>query len=191
MSETRLEFEKDAVIRTLTDAYAGGGMDMAGFERAVTRVSSCADSGALELEAKALGLDMASLRASVALPAAVAPRELSPMGEAVRLDCVSGMIRNVGAWVKSPLYRLRLKSSGARLDLREYEGARGFRLMLDIDALSSSIRLVVPEGFEVEDRFTERVSSTVRNKRRGSAYGDNLVVLAGSLHSSVVRVKYR
>ena len=53
------------------------------------------------------------------------------------------------------------------------------------------MKLIVPEGFEVEDRFSERISSVVRNKPKGSSYGDNIVVLAGSLRSSTVRVRYR
>ena len=200
MAETQFEREKDAAIGALTDAYAQGGMDMAGFERAVTRVSACGDSGALELEAKALGLDMAALRGAMAKRAAASPAVRDPgaipgsfsvADEAVQLDCVSGSVRKIGAWVKSGLYRLRLKSSAARLDLREYEGARGFRLAVEIEAQSSSVKLIVPEGFEVEDRFSERMSSVVRNRPKGPGYGDNLVVLSGSLRSSTVRVRYR
>jgi hypothetical protein len=35
------------------------------------------------------------------------------------------------------------------------------------------------------------VSSSVRNRRKGGAFGDNLVVLTGAIRSSVVKVKYR
>ena len=108
----------------------------------------------------------------------------------LELSCVSGSIRMTGEWVKARDYRLFLKSSNARLDLTEYEGARGFTLYVDVDAVSSNLRIIVPEGFEVEDRFTERVSSTVRNKPKRSG-GGNLVVLTGYLRSSTVRIKYR
>jgi hypothetical protein len=195
MPETELEREKDAAIGQLTDAYAQGGMDMAGFERAATRLSACGDSGSLDLEARALGLDMEALRAAIARsPEAHAPEARTTDAvsrEAVQLECVSGSVRKVGTWVKSSLYRLGLKSSTARLDLREYEGAKGFRLVIEIAAQSSSVKLIVPEGFEVEDRFSERISSVVRNKPKGPSYGDNIVVLAGSLRSSTVRVRYR
>ncbi len=109
----------------------------------------------------------------------------------MELSCVSGNLRKEGDWVKARDYRLALKSSNARLDLTEYEGARGFHLFLDVDATSSNLRLTVPEGFEVEDRFSERVSSVVRNKPKGDGGRDNLVVLTGYLRSSTVRIKYR
>ena len=185
MPDKQLESEKDALIQSITDGFSRGAIEMGAFERAVTRISACSDSKALALEAESLGIALPPV-ASIAGEA-----ELAPPSEAIGLDCVSGSVRKSGLWVKSRRYRLALKSANVRLDLREYEGSRGFRLLVELDARSSSLRLIVPEGFEVEDRFSERVSSTVRNKPKESGYGDNLVVLTGSLSSSTVRVKYR
>jgi len=187
MTEPGLDDAKDALIGTITDAYARGDMEMPSFERAVTRIHASGDRSSLAAEAAALGL---------AFPAPVLdPRESSgPLvsaSEAVALSCVSGRLRQSGDWVKSRRYVLSLKSASARLDLLEYEDLRGFRLAVDIEAVSSVVRIIVPAGFEVEDRFSERVSSSVRNKRKRGAHGDNLVVLTGSIRSSVVKVKYR
>jgi hypothetical protein len=185
MREPELEETKDGIIGTITEAYARGDMDMPSFERAVTRIHASGDRTALAIEAAALGLVLPE-----PAPESGAGREIAALG-AVELSCVSGSLRQEGDWVKSRRYALSLKSSSARLDLREYEGARGFRLAIDIDARSSVVRITVPKGFEVEDRFSERVSSTVRNRRRGGAFGDNLVVLTGAIRSSVVKIKYR
>jgi hypothetical protein len=185
MTEPGLEETKDGIIGTITEAYARGDMDMPSFERAVTRIHASGDRRALAVEAAALGLALPE-----PAPEPRAGREIAALG-AVELSCVSGSLRQEGDWVKSRRYVLSLKSSSARLDLREYEAARGFRLTIDIDARSSVVRITVPKGFEVEDRFSERVSSTVRNRRRGGAFGDNLVVLTGAIRSSVVKIKYR
>jgi hypothetical protein len=182
MGDSKLEDERDALIQTVTEAYSRGAMEMAAFEKAVTRLNTCADRGALEAEAGQLGLQ---------LPVSAATPPSSGRPDAVELSCVSGNLRKEGDWVKARDYRLALKSSNARLDLTEYEGARGFRFFLDVDAASSNLRLTVPEGFEVEDRFSERVSSVVRNKPKGDGGRDNLVVLTGYLRSSTVKIKYR
>jgi hypothetical protein len=181
MRDTQLEDERDALIQTVTEAYSRGAMEMPAFERAVTRLSACSDRSALDVEAGLLGL-------ALPVPAPSSPYPEAVSG-AVELNCVSGSVRKTGDWVKARSYKLALKSSNARLDLREYEGARDFRLALDIDAVSSNIRLIVPEGFEVEDRFSERVSSVVRNKSEGEGRG-NIIVLTGYLRSSTVRVRY-
>jgi hypothetical protein len=178
MTDSTLERDKDALIRAMTDSYARGGMEMAGFERAVTRVSACADRAALAEEAASLGLALSA-----------AARE-GP-AEAIELDCASGSIRKEGDWVKARRYRMRLQSSSARLDFRAYDSARGFDLEIGLEARSSVVRLVVPPGFEVEDRFSERISSGVRNRPKGEACCGNRIVLTGSLKSSVVKVKYR
>jgi hypothetical protein len=181
MRDARLEDERDALIQTVTEAYSRGAIEMPAFERAVTRLSACSDRSALDVEAGLLGL---------ALPVQEPPSSYpETVSGAVELNCVSASVRKTGDWVKARSYKLTLKSSNARLDLREYEGARDFRLALNIDAVSSNIRLIVPKGFEVEDRFTERVSSVVRNKSKGEGRG-NVIVLAGYLRSSTVRVKY-
>jgi hypothetical protein len=184
MEEPGLEEAKDELIRKITDSYARGGIDMPGFESAVTRITASGDRSSLVAEAAALGL---------AVPApALDPRERSApaAADAVQLSCVSSNLRETGDWVRSRRYELALKSASARLDLREYDGVRGFRLVIDVDAVSSNLRVIVPEGFEVEDRLSERVSSTIRNRPRGESYGDNLVVITGSVRSSNVRVKY-
>jgi hypothetical protein len=187
--ETSLESERDALIQIVSEDYSRGAMEMPAFELAVTRLNACADRGALEIEANALGLSMPVPRAATQ---GLSRQVQGEVTEAVELTCVSGNIRNTGDWVKARHYKLALKSSNARLDLREYEGARGFLLEIDVDAISSNVRLIVPKGFEVEERFSERVSSTVRNKpKRGSAGGSNLVILTGYLRSSSVRIKYR
>ncbi|MGO8693223.1 MAG: hypothetical protein ACLQMF_06060 [Rectinemataceae bacterium] len=187
MSDAKLESEKDALIQAITEVYAHGGLDMAAFEGAVTRISACPDSRALATEVETLGLGM-----PLVLPA-VADRRLAsaPQREAIQLDCVSSSISKSGDWVASGSYCVRLKSSSARLDLREYEGAKGFRLVIEVEATSSVLSLTVPRGFQVEDRFSERVSSAVRNRPRGESYDDNRIVLTGNLRSSVVKVKYR
>jgi hypothetical protein len=156
-------------------------MDMATFEAAVSRITTCPDEISLEVEAASLGVVVP------AVPNSVEPSNL----DSIDLDCVSSGIRKIGNWVKSRRYRLRLKSSTARLDLSEYEGASGFRLEIDVLAISSSLLLIVPKGFEVEDKIEERQSSVIRNRPKGGSYGDALVVLTGSLKSSVVKVKYR
>jgi hypothetical protein len=189
MPDYQLEERKDALIQAMTEEYARGAMDMPGFEAAVARVNACADLPALAAEASALGLPAdGSLARSE-------PRELReagpPGGQAIELACVSGSVRKAGDWVRSRVYKLALKSSNARLDLMEYELSRGFRLLVAVEAVSSNLLLIVPRGFEVEERFTERVSSVVRNKPRVPSEGDNLVVLVGALKSSTVRVKYR
>jgi hypothetical protein len=186
MEEPGFEEEKDELIQTITDSYARGGIDMPAFERAVTRITASGDRSSLVAEAAALGL---------AVPApALDPRERSApapaAADAVQLSCVSSNLRETGDWVRSRRYELALKSASARLDLREYDGVRGFRLVIAVDAVSSNLRVIVPEGFEVEDRLSERVSSTIRNRPRGESYGDNLVVITGSVRSSNVRVKY-
>ncbi len=43
--------ERDALIQTVTEAYSRGAMEMAAFEKAVTRLNTCADRSALEAEA--------------------------------------------------------------------------------------------------------------------------------------------
>jgi hypothetical protein len=177
MTEPGLEETKDAIIRTITDAYARGDLDMPAFEVAVTRIQAGVDRNALATEAAALGLVLPALAPAVA--------------DMIELSCVSGSLRQAGDWVKARNYALALKSASARLDLREYEGARGYRLAIDIDARSSVVKIIVPRGFQVEDRFSERVSSSVRNRQKIDAYGDNLIVLTGSILSSVVKVKYR
>jgi hypothetical protein len=171
-----LEDEKDAAIRVLTEEYASGDMDMAAFEGAVMKIGASPDHGALAVVAASLGIEPP-------------PRDAPPA--AVELVCVSGHIRKAGEWVKARAYRLSLKSSSARLDFRAYEGARGLRLAVDLDAVSSSLRLIVPAGFEVEDSFSDRTSSVVRNDPRGGEAVVNRVVLTGRLKSSVVKVKYR
>ena len=187
MAEPGLEAAKDALITTITEVYARGDMDMPAFERAVTRIHASDDRQVLAVEAEALGLAMPAL---VPVP----QRRSSPpalSSGAVELSCVSGSVRKSGDWVRSRAYKLELKSSSARLDLMQYEGSTGFRLAIDLDAISSSLRLTVPKGFEIEERFSESRSSVVRNKPKDGSFGDNLIVLMGYLRSSTVKIKYR
>jgi hypothetical protein len=185
MAGTGFEGDKDRLIDAITDAYSRGAMEMSAFERAVTRITASPDEAALAAEASALGLTLpVQGRDARAMP--------EPVGlDLVELVCVSGSLKQEGEWVKAQRYRLFLKSSSARLDLREYEGRRGFRLFIELEAISSSLRIDVPEGFEVEDRISQRQSSDIRNKPKSSVYDDCIVVLSGSIRSSTVRVKYR
>jgi hypothetical protein len=164
MADSGFEADKDRLIEAVTRAYSRGSMDLAEFERAVARITADPEARAMEAPAS---LDL------------------------VELACVSGKLRQEGEWVRAERYRLYLKSSSARLDLREYEGRRGFRLLVELDLASSNLKLIVPEGFEVEDRIAERQSSTVRNRPRSLVYDDCVVTLSGSIRSSNVRVKYR
>lgn len=195
MQDSTIANEREALIQLVTEAFSRGDMEMPAFERAVTRLNACADRPALEAEAGALGLSLPVV-VHAETPAVATDRRLSPYqaspapANALELSCVSGSIRMTGEWVKARAYRLFIKSSNARLDLMEYEGSRGFRLDIDIDAVSSNLRIIVPEGFEVVDQLSERVSSTVRNKPK-HASGDNLIVLTGYIRSSTVRIKYR
>lgn len=194
MQDSTIERERDALIQLVTEAYSRGDMEIPAFERAVTRLNVCADRIALDAAANELGLSLPVLSPQAAPGGRPSPYHVpyapAAVAGALELSCVSGSIRMTGEWVKARDYRLSLKSSNARLDLTEYEGARGFTLYVDVDAVSSNLRVIVPEGFEVEDRFTERVSSAVRNKPKGAGDG-NLVVLSGYLRSSTVRIKYR
>jgi hypothetical protein len=187
MSDSRLEREKDELIQRLTEAYARSEMDMQTFERAVSRVSDSPDGLALEAELRGLGLAL-----PVPVPApSPSGLSLEPVSGAMELNCVSGSIRKVGDWVKAGSYAMRLQSSNARLDFGAYEGAHGLRLVIEVEARSSNLRLIVPPGFEVEDNFSQRISSVVRNRLRETPYGDNRIVLRGAIRSSTVRVKYR
>jgi len=185
MAEKALDAEKDRLIDEITEAYSRGGMEMGSFERAVTRITASPDVDALAAEASALGF------ARPAWQPGASSRSAELEADLVELSCVSGKLRLEGEWVKAEHYRLHLKSSSARLDLREYEGRRGFRLLVELEAISSSVRIEVPEGFEVQDRLSERTSSTVRNKPKGSIYDDCTLLLTGSIRSSTLRVKYR
>lgn len=185
MDEPRLERQKDLLIQRVTDVYVRGGIDMPAFEQAVTRINAFSDPRELAAEAASLGIG------SSLTPVPAAANAVSEPSRGIELNCRSGHIRKSGDWIKAALYRLNLRSASVRLDLREYDGAQGFRLVLDIDAQSSVVRLTVPRGFEVEDQFSENVSSMVRNRQRGDSYGDNRIVLTGRLQSSVVRVRYR
>jgi hypothetical protein len=181
MADTALEKRKDSLIRGISEAFSHGRMDLASFEAAVSRITVCEDDTSLEAEAASLGTSLATV------PNTAEPRD----ADVVELDCVSSGIRKVGEWVKSGRYRLRLRSSNVRLDLSSYEGSSGFRLELEILATSSSVLVIVPRGFEVEDKIEERQSSVIRNKPRAAGSGDAIVVISGSLRSSVVKVKYR
>ncbi|MDA8424628.1 MAG: hypothetical protein M0Z80_00695 [Treponema sp.] len=183
MADTTFEAEKDALIHVLTEVYVRGDMEMTVFENAVARIHACGEPGDLAAEAGALGLSLPPAGLRAGSPAA--------SGEAIEMNCASGSIRKSGDWVASGSYRLKLRSSSVRLDLREYADATGFRLVLDLDATSSVVSLTVPKNFEVEDRLAERTSSAVRNKPKGRGYGGNRIVLTGNIRSSVVKVKYR
>jgi len=185
MPETRLEQEKDELISRLTEAYAQDAIDMQGFELAVTRVSAAADEAALSAERASLDLSLPVLVHAEASPPAHRQAEVQS------LDCVSANLRRVGDWVKAGRYSMRLQSSNARLDFTAYEGSTGLRLVIELEARSSNLRLIVPAGFEVEDALSERISSTVRNRPRDAPYGGNRIVLTGRLQSSTVKVKYR
>jgi hypothetical protein len=185
VADKALDAAKDRLINEITEAYSRGGMEMGAFERAVTRITASPDAGALAGEASALGF------ARPAWQPGASPRSAELEADLVELSCVSGKLKLEGEWVKAERYSLYLKSSSARLDLREYEGKRGFRLFIELEAISSSIRIELPEGFEVQDRLSERTSSTVRNRPKSSIYDDCIVLLSGSIRSSTLRVKYR
>lgn len=186
-----LDGQKDKIIQELTTLYSRGDMDLPSFETAVVRVNASADLVALLAEARA---HMGDARALEALsPRATAPRATAPSPaetSAVELSCVSGSIRKSGAWVDARRYRLALKSSVARLDFSSYAGAEGFRFELELEAVSSSIILILPAGFSVDDRLSGRVSSSFRDKPKGEAFGDNRLVVSGDIRSSVVKAKY-
>jgi hypothetical protein len=186
MADKALDSAKDGLIDAITDAYSRGGMEMAAFERAVARITASPDVEALAGEASALGLALDR----PARESGASRRSVELEADFVELSCVSGKLRQEGEWVRAERYRLYLKSSSARLDLEEYEGRRSFRLFIELEAISSSIRIDVPEGFEVQDRLSDRRSSTVRNKPKGSVYDDCIVFLSGSILSSTLRVRY-
>lgn len=195
MRDKELDSAKDRLIEAMTDAYSRGAMEDSSFERAVTRITASEDLEVLASEASALGLSLArpEARAGAQPEARREPRSGSHEYEAdlAEIVCVSGRIREEGEWVRAERYRLCLKSSSARLDLRGYEGRRGFRLFLELDMVSSSLRLELPEGFELSDRIAERRSSTLRNEPRSALYDDCIVELSGSIASSRIKVKYR
>jgi|GEM_PF-1982840 len=194
MTPSTLDAIKDRLIEGITEAYARGAMEAADFERTVTRVAAAPDAEALAAEASAFGRSM-----GIEIPAPLENRGASPPrppipaggGEVVELSCVGGDLREEGDWVRSGAYRISLKSSNGRLDLREYEGEPGFRLLLELDLVSSNLKLIVPEGFEVEDRISERRSSTFRDRPEGGIYDGCVVTLTGSLRSSNLRVRRR
>ena len=66
--------------------------------------------------------------------------------------------------MKARRYRFGLTSSTARLDFRGYEGKQGMDLELELSAISSSVKILVPLGFEVRDQIQGRQSSTVKNR---------------------------
>jgi hypothetical protein len=191
MAGSGFDAEKDRLIDAITDAYSQGSMEMSSFERAVTRITASPDSASLAVEASALGLALSLPERDFGEGPGARAMDMPESLDLVEITCVSGRLRQEGEWVKAGRYRLFLKSSSARLDLREYEGRRGFRLLIELEAVSSSLRIDVPEGFEVEDRIAERQSSTLRNKPKSSIYDDAVVVLSGSIRSSTIRVKYR
>ena len=176
-----LEGDKNALIQVITDAYVHGEMDVTLFEGAVSRITATKDESTLAVEAASLGLSF---------PAFVTAGSPS-LGEPIDLDCGSASIRKMGDWLRSSRYRLKLRSSSVRLDLRDYADARNFHLDLEIVAVSSSIKLIVPRGFEVEDRIEDQQSSVVRNRPRGAASGTQLIRIRGSLRSSTLGISYR
>jgi ADP-dependent phosphofructokinase/glucokinase len=175
-----LELEKDGLIEQITTLYSHGELDLPAFETAVTRINDCANRSLVAAEARSLRLALTPM----------VDDSLSAGSGEEELVCVSGTLRLKGRWVKASRYKRALKSSNARLDLSDYREARGLRLEIDLAAVSSGLRLIVPEGFEVEDHFAERVSSVVKNEPKGPSYGDNRVLIMGALRSSVVKVKY-
>jgi hypothetical protein len=206
MADAGFEAEKERLIDAITDAYSRGDMEMAAFERAVGRITMSPDSSALAAEAAALGQALGpafapALRPVLGSSPVLPARDSGNFGgsieaasdslDLVELACVSGSLKQDGEWVRAERYRLYLKSSSARLDLREYEGRRRFRLHVELDAISSSLRIDLPEGFELQDRISERQSSTVRNKPKGSVFDDCIILLTGSIRSSTVKIKYR
>lgn len=175
---TSLTTRKDSLIQRVTEAYVRGDLDMPAFELAVTGINACPDDPSLGVLASSLGL-------------ALAPGgPPSPIADRLELSCVSGSLRQEGAWVKARRYRLGLTSSTARLDFRGYEGQQGMDLEIELSAISSSVKILVPLGFEVRDQIQGRQSSTVKNRPpEGQAL--NRVVLTGAIRSSAVKVSYR
>ena len=181
MPSTELEGKKNAFIEVITDSYVRGSLDMPAFESAVGRITASSDEASLAVEAASLGLS---------LPAVIkAATEVE--GESVDLDCVSGNIRKEGDWLRSGRYRLRLRSSSVRLDFRHYAYGPSFRLELDLLSVSSTIRLIVPRGFQIEDRIDERQSSVVKNRPKVIDREGSVIQLRGSLRSSVIKVTYK
>jgi hypothetical protein len=197
MPDSRFEGKKDAIIGTITEAFARGDMEMPAFEAAVTKINASPDETALAATAAELGIALPAplaqpdpAAAPVAFSSASSPSPASADAP-IDLACRSSNLRKIGDWLRSRHYRLALQSSNARLDLGEYEGVRGLRLLVEVEAASSNLKLIVPAGFRVEDRFAENSSSNVRNRPKDAPYGDNVVVLMGSLRSSNVRVRYK
>ena len=189
MTGRGLDAGKDELIDAVTEAYARGAMETAAFERAVARITAAADPAALAVETAALGIALPQAAAAPGSGASPLPHTGSE--DLVELACVSGNIKENGEWVRASRYRLYLKSSNCALDLLEYEGRPGFRLLIELDLISSNLRIVVPEGFEIDDRIAERRSSTIRNKPKSEIYDDCVVTLAGSLRSSNLKIKYK
>jgi hypothetical protein len=194
MADAGFEAEKERLIDAITDAYSRGEIEMPAFERAVGRITMSPDSSVLAVEAAAFGPALGPALVPPARNSGDFGTSIATASDAldlVELACVSGSLRQEGEWVRAERYRLYLKSSSVRLDLREYEGRRRFRLHIELDATSSSLRIYLPEGFELQDRISERQSSTVRNKPKSSVYDDCIVLLTGSIRSSTISVKYR
>lgn len=175
--ETALDSRKKSLVERLTDVYARGGMELAAFEAALSRITDSASDGELAAEAAALGLGLSA-------PAGAPGPDAE---ELIERGCTSGTIREEGEWIKARKYRYKLVSSYLILDFRAYELSAGIRVEIELAAVSANVRLLLPRGFSVEDRIEGRISSVVRNAKDEERGASNVVVLSGTIQSSTVR----
>lgn len=118
----------------------------------------------------------------------ITPR--APSAEpAVRIRADHSVVRQLGDWTAARRFDIRSSRGNLLLDLRSPRLAAGdIEIWLDLD--SAVLRLLVPDGADIDDSRARRYGECrVRDRAGTGAPGGRRVVLGGQLRTSEVRVR--
>ncbi len=171
---------RNQLIEAAASAYARGVIDQIQFETLVSQIQNQGDLPALSRVA-------ADCPQVYGVSSGLVPS--GPVIEDLTLH-MSGL-KKQGDWVRADIYRLGGNMSNWELDFQDYTNVTGFRLTLELDIRMSSVKLTVPDGWLVNVDISNNSMSEIKDKGPSSLWGDNQISLAGAMHMSNVKVKYK
>jgi hypothetical protein len=161
-------------------------MDESSFEAFAARVQDANDPA--ELDAAAAALAPLFPRDGSVASGKTSRQDLAPARE---LALNMSTLKKRGDWVDARSYSLAGRMSTIVFDFLEYRDSPDFFLAFDIDLSMSTLKIVVPEDWQVDIRLSRNSASTVKDRGPAPGRRGGRITVDGSVSMSTLVVKRR
>ena len=196
---------REALVDRAAVAFSRDAIDEAAFERLASRIQAAANESELRLVDAELAplVPLEAGSAASADPASSEREEPRPQPRERALESERALslsmanFKKQGRWVDARRYSMDASMSTLVFDFRAY-AQEDLEMNLDMDLSMSTLRLLVPDHWDVDIRIDNNAASTVRDRgprsheeagNEGAAVGTGHIVITGSLSMSTLVIK--